>query len=252
MTKIKQWAKKAIRFASVVFGSGKNIPEFYTKGAEKKIRIDKDVPVFSGIANEVLSGGRTLLGIDRLYTLYQGIVSAPPGSNFLEVGMYKGGSTWFMAKALQSIGNGGKLVGVDTFTGHASVVDGLDGEHKAHANFSDANVDDVRAYLAAFPNVEVVQGDITALAPVLGHARDLGFVHVDVDVYVATKFAIGYAATRLLPGGMIACDDYGFTTCKGAKKAVDEFVAENPGWRKFHSITGQVLLYNTSTPVANG
>jgi hypothetical protein len=30
------------------------------------------------------------------------------------------------------------------------------------------------------------------------------------------------------PGGIIVCDDYWFTTCPGATKAVDEFLADKP------------------------
>jgi O-methyltransferase len=33
---------------------------------------------------------------------------------------------------------------------------------------------------------------------------------------------------RLVPGGVILCDDYGFTTCPGVRRAVDEFMADKP------------------------
>ena len=33
---------------------------------------------------------------------------------------------------------------------------------------------------------------------------------------------------RLVPGGIVVCDDYGFPTCPGATSAVDEFLADKP------------------------
>jgi O-methyltransferase len=52
------------------------------------------------------------------------------------------------------------------------------------------------------------------------------FVHVDVDLYEPTKASIEFFYPRLNPGGIIVCDDYGFTSCPGATKACDEFLAD--------------------------
>ena len=48
-------------------------------------------------------------------------------------------------------------------------------------------------------------------------------IHLDVDVYPAIKFVLDEFWPRIARNGFILVDDYGFTTCKGAKKAVDEF-----------------------------
>lgn len=49
------------------------------------------------------------------------------------------------------------------------------------------------------------------------------FVHVDVDVYQPTIDAFEYFYPRLVDGGVIICDDYGFISWPGAQKAVEEF-----------------------------
>ena len=48
------------------------------------------------------------------------------------------------------------------------------------------------------------------------------FVYVDMDTYDATRDAIAYFWPRLVTGGKILFDDYGWEPCAGVKKAVDE------------------------------
>jgi hypothetical protein len=55
------------------------------------------------------------------------------------------------------------------------------------------------------------------------------FVHVDVDLYQPTLEAFRFFYPRVVPGGLLVCDDSGcILTCPGARKAVDEFFADKP------------------------
>lgn len=58
--------------------------------------------------------------------------------------------------------------------------------------------------------------------------RRFAFVHLDVDLYQPTLDSIAFFYPRMSPGGVIVCDDYGMTTCPGATKAIDEFMADKP------------------------
>ena len=40
--------------------------------------------------------------------------------------------------------------------------------------------------------------------------------------------SVSFFYPRLSPGGILVCDDYGFTTCPGATRAIDEFFAGKP------------------------
>lgn len=55
--------------------------------------------------------------------------------------------------------------------------------------------------------------------------KDLAFsfIHIDVDLYEPTKDSIEFFYERLEKWWVLVCDDYGFSTCPGAKLAMDEY-----------------------------
>lgn len=53
------------------------------------------------------------------------------------------------------------------------------------------------------------------------------FVYVDVDTYQSTRDALLFFWPRMVPGGTLFVDDYGWEPCAGVKKAVDEVFAED-------------------------
>jgi O-methyltransferase len=69
----------------------------------------------------------------------------------------------------------------------------------------------------------------------------LVFAHVDVDIHDPTLAAFEYFYDLVVPGGLIVCDDYGFTPCVGAREAVDSFMADRPE-KVIHSPTGQGIV----------
>lgn len=52
----------------------------------------------------------------------------------------------------------------------------------------------------------------------------LRFMHVDCDYYVPCLAACEWAWPRLETGGIILFDDYGFGSCPGVMRAVNEFI----------------------------
>jgi len=71
-------------------------------------------------------------------------------------------------------------------------------------------------------------------------------VHVDVDLFEPTAARLEFFYPRLVSGGMIVCDDYGFTTCPGARKACDDFCAKTPQQTVIHLTTGQGIIMKQS------
>lgn len=216
--------------------------EYYWREAFKRIDIRQLVP-FGEIADRAIQDGRTYLNVDRLYTLWQVIESLPPGARAVaEVGVYRGGSAWFVAEALRRTGRDMTFYVCDTFQGHVEVDESFDGVHRPGVQFTRVKAKKVARYLREFPFIRLEVGDIRETAPAFASENAFGFVHIDVDVYPITRFCLDFFGPRIVPGGVIVTDDYGTTTCEGVKRAVDEFAAVNPGFRVLHLLTGQAVV----------
>ena len=96
-----------------------------------------------------------------------------------------------------------------------------------------------RKCLSMFNNCHFYKGWIPARFPEVADKR-FAMVHVDVDLYEPTLASLEFFYPRMNAGGVIICDDYGFTTCPGAKKAVDDFFADKEP--VFHIPTGQSFV----------
>ncbi|WP_445678922.1 TylF/MycF/NovP-related O-methyltransferase [Radicibacter daui] len=77
-----------------------------------------------------------------------------------------------------------------------------------------------------FANISLVEGNIFESLPrfLVEHpAERIALLHLDLDVYEPTAFAIEQLLPRMAPGGLIAFDDYGLV--EGATRAADELCA---------------------------
>ena len=74
------------------------------------------------------------------------------------------------------------------------------------------------------------------------NAQDVfSFVHIDVDLHQPTLDSLAYFYPRMSRHGVILCDDYGFETCPGARKAFDDFFKAT-GDVVLHLPTGQGMV----------
>ena len=212
--------------------------------AHRKIDLKK-LPGFSGIASQVIEDQTTLLNYDRLYTLWQAVLHIPsPDSPLAEIGTYRGGSAKFIIETLKQNRYENQFYIFDTFEGHVLVDESVDGKHRI-GTFGDTSYEQVKSYLNS-PNATIYKGSFLDTAQQIEKMKNFGMVHIDVDVYPVTKFCLQFFADRTIPGSVIIVDDYGFITCKGAKKATDEFVHANPSFKLFHLLTGQALILKIS------
>jgi hypothetical protein len=196
-------------------------------------------PEFFALAEMVHRDQRTLLGLDRLYSLWQAarLVARVPG-NLAEIGVYRGGSSWFLSEAVRHFsGTPVPLHAFDTFTGHPSVTE-HDPFHTV-GRFNETSLAGVQQFLAPLHSVTIHPGDVLAT---IGDMPDVAYrlVHVDTDLYAPTLACLRHFAGHVSPGGVIVVDDYGARKCEGVIEAVSDAPLEH-----FHAWdlrTEQLLL----------
>ncbi len=142
---------------------------------------------------------------------------------FAECGVYQGASAYMVAGILALDGRPFHLF--DTFAGMPPFAAHDPGGHTT-GDFADTSLEAVKEFLSQFPFLEFHQGTMPETFEGL-HKKSFSFVHVDVDLYQSVKDCCLFFYERLVPGGVMIFDDYGFRQYEhSARKAVDEFFLE--------------------------
>lgn len=151
---------------------------------------------------------------------------APDGLGY-ELGVYNGG----VSRMLLDFGR--DMVCFDTFTGIKGS-EGIDDLENGEYCTNDESA--VRILLN---DAEIVKGDVCDTLK----QRDepVAFVHMDMDVYVPTYYALNQIWPRLVDGGVIMMDDYGVWCTQGVMRAVDVFLNTNKA-RVIYFPTGQMAI----------
>lgn len=158
----------------------------------------------------------TLISTDRLCNLISYSQRAPEGL-IAEFGMYKGGSLEILAKYNPTR----SLFGIDSFQGLPPASE-FDSHNEGEFNDVD-HIGIVGYFKMLYPNVRILKGfspDVFSFFD--DHAR-FGFVHADIDMYWSVRHALDFFYPRLVEGGIMIFDDYGFSSTRGCRKAVDEW-----------------------------
>lgn len=153
-----------------------------------------------------------------------------PGDVF-ECGVFKGGTAMMLAKMTSK---NKRLFLFDTFGEGMPEVDPTKDNHHKKGDFKleeNINFDTIINRVNSIkPNcsVQFVPGFIPDTFKGLEDIKKISFAHIDVDIYQSVKDCIEFIYPRMTDCGIMLFDDYGFSTCKGAKLAVDEFFSDKP------------------------
>ena len=168
-------------------------------------------------------------------------LALPLDGDVAECGVFRGASAFLLAKGIAARAPDKKLHLFDSFAGLSAPNPDLDGAHW-HSGDLACGLAEVASNLtqqASF--IEFHPGWIPAGFSEITEGR-FCFVHIDVDLFEPTRDALAFFGQRLAPGGLIVCDDYGFETCPGARRAMDEYAGAS-GQTIVHLPTGQGVIF---------
>jgi hypothetical protein len=164
------------------------------------------------------------------YELYKKIVNLP--GEIVECGVFKGASLIRFATYREILESqfSRKIIGFDAFGKFPNDVS-MDTDKKFIKNF-EANAgdgiskDDLEAILGYknFHNIFLIKGFIPDTFSEYFENKpetQIALLHIDVDVYEATKACLDCLYEKVVKGGIIVFDDYG--QVDGATKAINEF-----------------------------
>ena len=188
----------------------------------------------------------TLTSIERRFALIQAvnyIIKNKIAGDIVECGVWKGGSIMAVTKTLLELKSYDKeLYLFDTFEGIPKPTE-FDVSYKdklAIKEFEDQKIDNNSSDWLRIELDEVkknvfstgynkekfhfIKGKVEDTIP-KNSPETISILRLDTDWYDSTRHELIHLFPRLVRGGIVIIDDYGFW--RGAKKAVDEYFEEN-------------------------
>lgn len=190
------------------------------------------------------------MNTDRRWMLHQllRLVKSIPGDT-AECGVYKGASSYLICRFIRENKEHSRTHFMfDSFEG-ISTPTRFDGSYWAKGDLS-CGMDSLEENLGEFENISIHKGWIPERFVDI-EDKKFAFTHIDVDLYEPTRDSIDFFYPRMNQGGIILCDDYGFTSCPGATRAIDEFLAEKPEKMISLSCGGGFLIKGIQTAPLN-
>jgi hypothetical protein len=177
------------------------------------------------------------------YELFRMVINLP--GDIVELGVFRGTSllSWANFLEIRVMGDRHKkVVGFDNFRGFGEL-DAKDGAsdsqvQKVAGGFDSGGFEtaledaiaifDADRFIPYKPRIHLVKGDIEQTVPayVTEHpGMRISLLHFDADLYRPTKIALEHLWPLVVPGGVVAFDEYGIPPWEGESRAVDEFFA---------------------------
>lgn len=183
----------------------------------------------------------TMTSVERMFSLAMAVrflVESKVAGDFVECGVWKGGSALLMARTLVELGVDDRSLWLyDTFSGMSEPTD-ADGrrtwqrwrslQRDTHNSWCYSPIDEVRATMArsGYPQdaIHLVEGKVEDTIPRSTPSK-VALLRLDTDWYESTRHELVHLWPRLAPGGILIIDDYG--KWQGARRAVDEYFEQN-------------------------
>ena len=162
--------------------------------------------------------------------------------SIVEIGIWRGGTGALIAKQAKNCRILDKVYLCDTFTGvvKAGPKDSIykGGEHR---DTTKQVVEELIFNQMKLDNTQILEGVFPDQS---GHEIEhlqFRFCHVDVDVYQSAKDIVDWIWGRMVHGGIIVYDDYGFKGCDGITKYVEEQIPREDRL-VIHNLNGHAII----------
>lgn len=178
----------------------------------------------------------TLLPIETMYSLYETVryvCSQQIAGDFVECGVFLGGAVMIRAETISRLGYDYRTIYLyDTFEGfntQRTAEDDIVIESGQPEGWFTApnwrSMVEENLNLTSYPteHLMIVEGDIEKTAPVCPSSA-IAILRLDTDTYYTTRAELQSLYPRLVNGGVLIIDDYGYAY--GARRAVTEFFAD--------------------------
>lgn len=179
----------------------------------------------------------------RLHTLCWAAANAfKLQGDFVECGVFQGFSTAVTARYLDFGKQARTWYLYDTFSGIPA--DQINPGQQNPAQYQDPGLyDGVRQRFAQYRNIKVVRGRVPE---VFAEAtpQSIAFMHLDMNSAAAEMGALEVLFERMVPGGFLVLDDYGWYAYRAQKLAEDPFFRKH-GCPVLELPTGQGLVIKT-------
>ena len=179
--------------------------------------------------------------IEALYACARQIVENAVPGDFVECGVFKGGSAMTMALALLAAGDERDIWLYDTYEGMTAPTEidtnlhtgspaaDLFLQRQTGENSSEwcaASIDEVTRNMLStgYPpgRLRFVKGAVEKTL-LTGGPESIALLRLDTDWYESTRIEMEVLFPRISPGGVLIVDDYNYWA--GSRRAVDEFLA---------------------------
>lgn len=170
-----------------------------------------------------------------------------PG-DFVECGVFEGDMSWVVTEMVDLDRAQKTFHLFDTFEGFArqysSAADFPDAPEffdRAHATYSRSSLyEDVRRRFSEKPYVKVIRGVVPDILPMTA-PETIAYLHIDMNSPAPEVGALKVLFDRVVPGGVIILDDYGWILHRRQKDASDRFASAR-GYDILELPTGQGLV----------
>lgn len=209
----------------------------------------------------------TMTSYERMYALYKSVeyvLSNNIEGDFVECGVWRGGSSMLVAKMLSARNiTDRKIYLYDTFEGMSEpTAEDVDNKNRSADQMLKKGIGDKEESVWCLASLQDVKENLALtsissdlLVFVEGKVEEtlrvtlpenISLLRLDTDWYESTRQELLYLFPRLATNGVLIIDDYGHW--EGCRKAVDEYLAENNINMLLNRIdyTGRIALKTSS------